>query len=69
MFQNMNTSNEKLNKERVQGQRIAVGEPMWVQCEGYRCLAYQNEQGEWRSFHNGAKLNKVVRVLHDAISE
>lgn len=64
---NVNTANEKLDKERVQEQRVAIGEPVWVQCDGYRCLAYQNQQGEWLAFHNGTKLAKVVKVLHDAI--
>lgn len=59
----MNTGGAKADKVRVQTDRIVVGEPVWVQCEGFRCLAYLNERGEWRAFSNNAKLTDVVKVL------
>jgi len=27
-----------------------------VQCEGFRCMAYQNENGNWIDFHTGQHL-------------
>ena len=52
-----------MGKERVQKQGVAVGEPVWVQCEGFRCLAYLNHRGEWRAYSNNAKLPDTVEVL------
>ena len=40
----------------VQKPVTGSGEPVWVQCEGFRCLAYLNERGEWRAYPNGAKI-------------
>ena len=37
-----------------------------VQCEGFRCLAYRDEQGNWFDFANGKPLNGTVRVIEDA---
>jgi hypothetical protein len=54
----MNTSQGKVDKEGV-----AVGEPVWVQCEGFRCLAYLNHRGEWRALSDNAKLTDVIKVL------
>lgn len=61
----MNTPFEKVEEDSVQTQRVAAGKPVWVQCEGYRCLAYLNHRGEWRALANNAKLTDVVRVLSD----
>ncbi len=60
----MNTHGGKMGTERVQKQGVAVGEPVWVQCEGFRCLAYLNHRGEWRVFSNNAKLPDTVKVLN-----
>lgn len=38
-------------------------EPVWVQCNGYRCLAVKDEVGNWRKYHNRSPLPDVVRVL------
>jgi hypothetical protein len=50
----------------VQKQVAATGEPVWVQCEGFRCLAYLNERGEWRTYPNGAKLSGMVKVIDES---
>lgn len=55
-------SNEQLG---VQGVRLPETEPVWVQCEGYRCLAYLDREGFWRVFSNGKRLPDSVRVLDD----
>jgi hypothetical protein len=59
----MNTSMGKLGEKSVQSQAGPVNEPVWVQCNGFRCLAYLNQKGEWRAYSSGAKLSNVVKVL------
>jgi hypothetical protein len=58
----MNTHG-KMGKESVQRQGVAVGEPVWVQCEGFRCLAYLDDRGDWRALFDNTKLTDVIRVL------
>jgi hypothetical protein len=41
-----------------------TGKPVWVQCDGYRCLAVQDKHGDWWAFYNRAKINRVVKVLN-----
>jgi len=41
-----------------------VGEQVVVQCEGYRCLAYRDKDGKWRSAQGGQEIPKVVRILY-----
>jgi hypothetical protein len=43
--------------------KVEVGEPIWVQCEGYRCLAYLNQRGEWRAYFDNSKLPDTIKVL------
>lgn len=33
-----------------------------VQCDGFRCLAYRDED-DWRDFQTGKKLPEVIRVV------
>lgn len=40
-----------------------VGEPMWVKCGGFRTMAYRDEDGTWRLFSNGKKLEGQVEVI------
>jgi len=65
----MNTSGERAGETRVQKQGVAIDEPVWVQCDGFRCLAYLNRRGEWRAFSSGEKLPKILRVLAEPIFE
>jgi hypothetical protein len=37
--------------------------PTIVQCQGYRCAAYQDEAGRWRNFWNGDLLPEPVRTV------
>lgn len=57
----MNTS--KKRGESVQEQRVPVGVPVWVQCDGYRCLASLDQKGQWRTYSDGSKLPGIVKVL------
>ena len=38
-------------------------ELVWVQCEGYRCMAYLDPKGNWVSFSTRKVLTDVVRVI------
>ena len=39
--------------------------PLWVECRGYRCLAYLDENSKWRTFATGKELNEVIEVCAD----
>jgi hypothetical protein len=36
---------------------------VWVQCKGYRCLAYLDATGKWINFYTGKKLADFVKVI------
>ena len=36
---------------------------VWVQCKGYRCLAYADATGKWINFYTGKVLNDFVDVI------
>jgi hypothetical protein len=38
-------------------------ELVWVQCKGYRCLAYLDITGKWMNFYTGKKLKDFVRII------
>ncbi len=38
-------------------------ELVWVQCKGYRCLAYRDAAGKWVNFYTDRKLTNFVRVI------
>jgi hypothetical protein len=40
------------------------GHMVWVQCKGYRCLAFRDEQDRWVNFYSGERLTDFVRVIH-----
>jgi hypothetical protein len=37
---------------------------IWVQCHGYRCLAYRNAQGRWINFYTGKVLTEAVKPVY-----
>jgi hypothetical protein len=37
--------------------------PVQVQCEGFRCLAYQDQTGAWVDYHTGKTLIGDVRLI------
>jgi hypothetical protein len=43
-----------------------INVPVWVQCEGYRCMAVLNYKGEWRSYPSHKPLDGVLRVLGES---
>ena len=36
----------------------------WVQCRGYRCLAYRDAEGRWVNFYTGKVLTGVVKPIY-----
>jgi hypothetical protein len=60
-------------KEAVgKGQEVDVARPpdldtsqlIWVQCHGYRCLAYRKANGRWVNFYTGKVLTKPVKPVY-----
>jgi hypothetical protein len=44
--------------------RIPIYEELvWVQCKGYRCMAYPDAAGKWINFYTGEKLTGLVKVI------
>jgi hypothetical protein len=43
----------------------AVGEPVWVQCGGYRTMAYRDDKGRWKTVAKGEELKGSVQVVGD----
>ena len=41
----------------------AVGEKVVVRCHGFRCLAYRDKEGVWRSVSDGRELRGAVEVV------
>ena len=43
------------------------GEPVWVRCEGFRCLAVR-DRGQWRMLYNNKPLAGEVNVIDDQMT-
>lgn len=52
--------------EKGAGKLPGVGEPVWVQCSGFRIMAYRDEDGAWRILSSGKKLDGKVEVIREA---
>jgi len=44
------------------GQLPPIGEKVWVQCEGYRTMAYRDDQGVWRRLSNNKEVTGIIKV-------
>jgi hypothetical protein len=42
-----------------------IDKPYWVQCKTYRCLAFVNKQGKWKSLSTGKEVTDIVKVYFD----
>jgi hypothetical protein len=51
-------------KTTTENSPVTSSGPVWVQCPGYRCLAYQDGEGNWRTFFNGTVLSKATPILN-----
>jgi hypothetical protein len=63
----MTKSQHLLDKKSVRWS--AEEKPVWVQCEGFRCLAVHDRQGRWRMFFNDELLTGVISVIDTEIRE
>ena len=58
------TANESNDRKHTDERRLPEpGEPVWVQCQGYRTLAVRDEKGKWRTVGKGEELTGPVKVL------
>jgi hypothetical protein len=52
-----------IKNDQTSGQAFVFKDPVWVQCKGYRCLAYTDATGKRINFYNGKKLTDFVNVI------
>jgi len=50
------------NKREAAGQLPPLGVAVWVQCEGYRTMAYRDAKGVWRNVGNGKEVKRILKV-------
>jgi hypothetical protein len=50
-------------ENRENGANPPVDEVVLVQCEKFRCLAFRDKHGKWRSPFSKMELNGVVQVI------
>ena len=43
--------------------QLVKNAPVWVQCEGYRCLAVLDHKGRWKAYATHKELSGVVKVI------
>jgi hypothetical protein len=39
-----------------------IGEYVWVQCQGYRTMAYRDKEGLWRRLSNDKEVTGIIKV-------
>jgi hypothetical protein len=49
--------------DQTSGQVQTLVDLAWVQCKGYRCLAYLDATGKWINFYTGEKLTDFVKII------
>ena len=49
--------------KKVGGKLPPVGMNVWVQCDGYRRLAYRAARGKWKDAYNHQELDDVIGVI------
>ena len=55
--------NRGSNEKAENGVPPAVDEVVLVQCEHFRCLAFRDKYGKWRSPFSKMELNNVLHVI------
>ena len=53
-------TNQRVHKA---GKPLPPAVPVQVQGEGFRCLAYRDENGVWIDYHSGEPLQGEVKVV------
>jgi len=56
-------SNGVADKTQAAGRLPLSGQMVWVQCKGYRCLAYRDPRGKWVNFYSGDRLTNFIKVV------
>ena len=64
MSQESNLSAEKRESKSKEG-LPTPGVPVWVQCPGFRTMAFRDAKGVWRTVARGQELKVPVAVIHD----
>ena len=60
----LNMSAKKVEEnENIEPELPPVGLNVWVQCEGYRCLAYRTKEGKWMTAIGNKEVKDVIRVV------
>ena len=54
---------EVLQAKPVYGPLPALGLPVQVQCDGFKCMAYRNKEGKWVDFFTHEILTHVLGVV------
>ena len=44
-------------------QLVQIGQPYWVQCTRFKCLAVVTKEGRWKVFSTGEELPDVIDVF------
>lgn len=50
-------------QDETESELPPVGLNVWVQCEGFRCLAYRTKDGKWLTAFGNKEVKDVIRVL------
>ena len=58
----MNTDDSRSEKTREKA-AMPSGTPVLVQCAGFRCLAYQDGSGKWRSIYSHEPLPGTIEII------
>ena len=53
---------ERRQRDKLRGD-LGSKKPVLIKTDGYRCLAYQDYQGNWRTFYGGELISGKVEPL------
>lgn len=62
----MDVSRQKVDEKAMHGPPGI--EPVWVQCEGFRCLAVRDHHGQWRTLSDNTPLSGEVKPINDQMT-
>lgn len=63
-FMNDSDTSPGIQEKKRRGPLVV---PVQVQCEGYRCLAFQDHEGKWVDYCSGQPLTGTVRVVPEPV--
>ena len=59
----MHENTHGVERDSAEGEVLRPGTRALVQCEGFRCLAYLDEQGTWRENERDEPLPKILKIV------